>query len=109
MLPKEKIETDINNNVNLTVTVLDTSGVAVEDAKVGIFTSPVCPGDSALFCGTTNCMGVFTASHSFTCDVGVTTRVRLLGFKPSQTVGTITMCGICVPVTFITCNVADTV
>jgi len=99
----------VNNNVCVTVTVLNTSGVAVEGAKVGIFTTPVSPCDSALFCGTTNCMGVFTASHSLGCDLPVSTRVRLIGFKPSTTLGTINMCGLTVPVTFITCNVVDVV
>ncbi len=99
----------VNNNVCINVTVLDTTGCAVGCAKVGIFTTPVCPGDSALFCGLTNACGVFMCSHSLGCDVPVSTRVRLLGFKPSTTLGTINMCGLCVPVTFIACNIVDVV
>jgi len=92
----------VNNNVCITVTVLDTSGVAVEGARVGVFDAPVCAGEAALFCGTTNCMGVFTDTHAFTCVVSVSTRVRLKGFIPNTTLGCITMCGLNVPVTFIT-------
>ena len=90
----------INNNVCITVTVLDTAGVAVEGARVGIFDAPVCTGEAALFCGTTNCMGVFTDTHNFGCVVSVSTRVRLKGFIPNTTLGCITMCGLNVPVTF---------
>jgi len=92
----------VNNNVNITVTVLDTSGVAVSGARVGIFDAPVCIGEAALFCGTTNACGVFTDSHNFMCVVSVSTRVRLKGFIPNTTLGCITMCGLNVPVTFIT-------
>jgi len=92
----------VNNNVNITVTVLDTAGVAVSGARVGIFDAPVCIGEAALFCGTTNACGVFTDSHNFMCIVSVSTRVRLKGFIPNTTLGCITMCGLSVPVTFIT-------
>ena len=97
----------INNNVCVTVTVLDSCGIAVPDASVGIFDSPVCIGESALFCGTTNACGIFTASHSLMCDVTVSTRVRKKGFISTDTAGTIDKCGLCVPVTFITDNIVN--
>jgi len=97
----------INNNVTVTVTVLDTSGVAVEGATVGIFDAPICIGESPLFCGTTNACGIFTDTHAFVCDVTVSTVVRSIGFIPSTTAGTINMCGLCVPVTFIADNIVD--
>ncbi len=98
---------NINNNVCVVVTVLDSCGCAVSCASVGVFDSPVCIGESALFCGLTNACGIFTASHSLTCDVTVSTRVRKIGFISTCTAGTINMCGLCVPVTFITDNIVD--
>jgi len=91
----------VNNNVCVTVTVKDSSGTGVSGAKVGIFDAPVCIGESALFCGTTNACGIFTTTHNFMCVIGVETRVRLIGFIPNNTTGCLTMCGLCVPVTFI--------
>jgi len=91
----------INNNVCLTVTVKDSCGTAVSCARVAIFDAPVCTGEAALFCGNTNACGIFSAVHNFGCVISVETRVRLKGFIPNNTGGCITMCGLCVPVTFI--------
>jgi len=98
-----------NNNVCITVNVVDTSGVAVSGATVGIYATPVCTGASPCFCGTTNTCGVFTDTHNLTCDLSVSTRVSKLGFKRATIGGTINMCGLTVPVTFIACNVVDVV
>jgi len=97
----------INNNVCVLVTVLDVCGNGVPCATVGIFDSPVCIGEAALFCGTTNACGIFCASHSLMCDVTVSTRVRKKGFISTDTAGTINMCGLCVPVTFIADSIVN--
>ncbi len=91
----------VNNNVCIVVNAADCSGVDVEGARVGIFTSPVCPCDCSLFEGSTNACGVFTDSFNFSCNVCVTTRVRLIGFVPNEVSGQITMCGLTVSVTLI--------
>jgi len=98
-----------NNNVCVVVNVVDTSGVAVVGATVGIYATPVCTGATPCFCGTTNACGVFSTTHNLMCDLPVSTRVSKLGFKRSTIGGTINMCGLTIPVTFIACNVVDVV
>ena len=98
------------SSVCVTITVLDTMCVAVVGARVGLFDTPVSPCDTARLCGTTNACGVFTSSTTVGGDTTVSLRVRLLGFKPSISTQTIDSCtGLTAGVTFITCNVADTV
>jgi len=95
----------VNNNVCINVTVLDTCGCGVPCVTIGIFDAPVCVCECPLFCGVTNACGIFMCSHSLGCDITVSTRARKKGFISTDTAGTINMCGLCVPVTFI----ADTI
>ena len=99
----------VNNNVCVVVNVVDTSGCGVPCATVGIYATPVCIGACPCFSGTTNACGVFSTTHNLMCDVAVSTRIAKLGFKRSTILGTINMCGLTVPVTFIACNVVDVV
>jgi hypothetical protein len=85
------------------VTVTDSGGTAVSGARVGIFTDPVCSGDTALLCGSTNACGVYSCSITVAGDTNVIVRVRLKGFIPFQTSGVISAStGLSVGVTFIT-------
>jgi len=90
------------STVNVTVTVNDESGTAVQGVKVGIFTCPVSPGDSALICGTSNACGVVTGSLTVAGDISANVRARLKGYIPFETTGTISaVSGLSVGVRFI--------
>jgi len=56
---------NVNNNVAVAVNVLCISGNGVACARVGIFTTPVCLGAAALFCGSTDMCGTFAVTHNF--------------------------------------------
>ena len=89
-------------SVTVTVTVNDENGNAVQGARVGVFTCPVSAGDTALLCGTTNACGVVTGSLTVAGDISANVRVRLKGYLPFETTGTISSStGLSVGVRFI--------
>jgi len=96
--------TTINNAVTLTVTVKNESNVAVNGARVRISKQ----SDSSLVAnGTTNASGVYTASYNYTGSLAVNVAVRLKGYIPFDTTGTITTSGLDVNVRFIKDTIVD--
>jgi hypothetical protein len=90
--------------VSLTVQVNDPDGGAVVGARVRIEQD----SDGALIAdGETNASGTFSASFTFTGDLDVLTKVRLKGFKPFRTGGTIESSGLTIGVTFLRDTIVD--
>ena len=79
--------------------------MAVEGARVRIENA----GTGVLIAnGTTNVSGVFSdATFNYSADVNVRTKIRLKGFKPFRTLGTIISTGISVGATLITDSIVD--
>ena len=95
----------INQTVTLTVTVTDSAGAAVEGASVRIENAST---GAQIAQGTTNASGVFTdATYNYGGDLSVRTKVRLKGYKPFRTLGTIISTGIAVGVTLQTDSIVD--
>jgi hypothetical protein len=92
------------STVSLTVQVNDPDGGAVVGARVRIEQD----SDGALIAdGETNASGTFSASFTFTGDLDVLTKVRLKGFKPFRTGGTIESSGLTIGVTFLRDTIVD--
>jgi len=96
--------TTVVNSVTLTVTVKNESGNAVQGARVRIQTDP---GAVYIIDGTTNASGIFTTSYAYTAPEAVLVRVRLKGYIPFDTTGTITTAGLDVGVRFIKDSIVD--
>jgi hypothetical protein len=95
----------INQTVTLTVTVTDSAGAVVEGASVRIENAST---GAQIAQGTTNASGVFTdATYNYGGDLSVRTKVRLKGYKPFRTLGTIISTGISVGVTLQTDSIVD--
>ena len=95
----------INQTVTLTVTVTDSAGAVVEGASVRIENAST---GAQIAQGTTNASGVFTdATYNYGGDLSVRTKVRLKGYKPFRTLGTIISTGIAVGVTLQTDSIVD--
>lgn len=95
----------INQTVTLTVTVTDSDGAVVEGARVRIENAST---GAQIAQGTTNASGVFTdATYNYGGDLSVRTKVRLKGYKPFRTLGTIISTGISVGVTLQTDTIVD--
>jgi hypothetical protein len=93
------------NTVTLQVQVNDSAGAAVEGARVRIENAST---GALVSEGSTSAAGTFTdATFNYVSDLGVTTKVRLKGFKPFRAGGTITVNGLSVGVTFQTDNIVD--
>jgi hypothetical protein len=95
--------TTVNNAVNLTITVVDESGVAIQNAQTAIYRN----SDSLeLLNADTDVSGVATTSFNFTGDTAVTLRVRktsagVTRYFPNNSSATITSAGLTVTVTLI--------
>lgn len=95
----------INQTVTLTVTVTDSNGDAVEGARVRIENAST---GALISNGTTNASGVYTdATYNYGGDLSVRTKIRLKGYKPFRTLGTIVSTGISVGATLITDTIVD--
>jgi hypothetical protein len=95
----------INQTVTLTVTVTDAAGVVVEGARVRIENAST---GALITNGTTNASGVYSdGSYNYGGDLSVRTKVRLKGFKPFRSLGTIESTGISVGVTLQTDTIVD--
>ena len=81
----------INSTVSITVTVVDSDNNPIEGARVRV---ELTSGGTLVANGSTNASGVFSASYNFGGNVGVTTKVRLKGYKFFRTAGTITSAGL---------------
>ncbi|UCD24752.1 MAG: carboxypeptidase regulatory-like domain-containing protein, partial [Gemmatimonadota bacterium] len=91
--------------VTLTVTVTDSNGDAVEGARVRIENAST---GALISNGTTNASGVYTdATYNYGGDLSVRTKIRLKGYKPFRTLGTIVSTGISVGATLITDTIVD--
>lgn len=87
--------TTVNNTVTLTVTATDPDGNAVEGARVRIENAST---GALITEGTTNASGVYQdTTYNFAGNLSVRTKVRLKGFRPFRSLGTITANGIDVP------------
>jgi hypothetical protein len=95
----------INQTVTLTATVTDADGAAVEGASVRIENAST---GALISQGTTNASGVYSdGSYNYGGDLSVRTKVRLKGYKPFRTLGTIESTGISVGVTLQTDTIVD--
>lgn len=91
--------TIVNAGVTITVTVKDADGAAVEGARVRV---ELVSDGSLVADGSTNASGVFTdSSFIYVSDTAVRTKVRLKGFKPFRSLGTIEATGLSVGVSLI--------
>jgi hypothetical protein len=100
--------TTVNNTVTLTVTVRNEQGVAVQGARVAIFDYTGQTQGSEITSGSTNSSGIYQDnSYSFGGDLDILVRVRLKGFLPFDTTGTITSGGFSLGVRFIKDNIVD--
>lgn len=96
---------NINNTVTLTVTVVDSNNNPIEGARVRIENQST---GALVSQGTTNASGIYSdASYNYTADLAVTTKVRLKGYKPFRTAGTIESTGLSVGVTMLTDPAVD--
>jgi hypothetical protein len=96
---------NINSTVTLTVNVVNSSGDPIQGARVRIENAS---DGSQISQGTTNALGVYTdGSYNYGGDLGVTTKVRLKGFKNFRTAGTIESTGLTVGVTMQTDSIVD--
>lgn len=86
----------VNNTVTLTVNVEDADGDPIEGARVRIENAST---GAEVSQGSTNASGVYTDSYNYVSDLGVTTKVRLKGYKFFRTGGTIADTGLTVGVT----------
>lgn len=97
--------TTFQATVTLTVQVDDSDGDPVNNATVRI---ELISDGSLVAEGFTNASGTFTdSSFNFVSDTDVLTKVRLKGFKPFRTGGTIVSTGLTVGVTFQTDSIVD--
>lgn len=76
-------------SVCVSVTANNEGGCGIQGARVGIFTDPVCTGDTALISGNTNACGVVSTCITVAGDTNVVVRIRKKGFIPFETTGTI--------------------
>jgi len=87
----------INAGVTVSITVTDSDGGAVEGARVRI---ELDSDGSEVAQGETNASGIFSdSSFSYVSDTAVLIKVRLRGFKPFRTAGTILSTGLSAGVT----------
>lgn len=89
----------IQNSVSVEVTALDTSGSAIENARVYILAGsggPLTEGD-LIYNGLTNSSGVISSAHNYTSDQPITGRIRKGTsspyYKSFDIIGTITSAG----------------
>jgi hypothetical protein len=86
----------IQQTVTLTVQVNGADGNGIDGARVRIEDDPL---GTLISNGTANASGLFTDSYAYTADEAVLIKVRLKGYKPFRTTGTITNSGITVTAT----------
>jgi len=86
----------IQQTVNLTVQANDADGNGIGGARVRIEESP---GGTLVSDGTADGTGEHTDTYAFSSDQAVLIKVRLKGYKPFRTTGTITSDGITVTAT----------
>ena len=95
-------QTNIQNSVNVTITCVDTSGAAIENARVYIEEDP---GGTEVINSLTNASGVATTSYNFSSDQAVIGRARRGTssplYKSSSISGTITSSGLTATVTMV--------
>jgi len=92
------------DTVTLTIQVDDSGGNAVVGARCRIEKT----SDGSLISnGSTDGSGAYTDSYVYTTDVAVNIKVRLKGYKPFRTTGTISSAGLTVGVTFQNDNIVD--
>lgn len=88
--------TTVNNAVSLTITVKNSLGVAIENARVAIFTDDT--GEVELMNELTNASGIAIETYSYTTDISVFIRVRSASGVPAyqdvETSGLITSGGL---------------
>jgi hypothetical protein len=97
--------TTVNNTVTLTVQVNDSDGDPVNQAKVRIENTST---GAQIAQGTTNASGTYVnSSYNYAGDLGVTTKVRLKGYKNFRTGGTIESTGLTVGVTLADDKIVD--
>ena len=97
--------TTVTATVTLTVQVDDSDGNPVNGARVRIENTST---GALISNGSTNASGTYTdATYNYTGDLVVTTKVRLKGFKPFRTGGTIINTGLTVGVTFQADKIVD--
>ena len=90
--------------VTLAVTVTDSAGAVVEGARARIENAST---GALITQGETNASGVYSFSYNYTGDLAVRTKVRLKGFKPFRTLGTILSTGISVGATLQSDTIVD--
>ena len=87
--------TVVNNAVTLTITVLDSSGVPIQNATVAIFTDNV--GEVELMNELTNASGIATESYAYITDQPIFIRIRsasgATAYLDLETTGTINATG----------------
>jgi hypothetical protein len=101
--------TTVNNAVTLTVTVVNSSGVAIQNARVGIYKTS---DNSEILNSLTNASGVVTTSFAYTADTGIYIRVRKTStgstrYFNNESVGTITAGGFSSTVTILADTIAS--
>lgn len=95
----------VQQTVTLTVTVTDSNGDPVSGASARIENAST---GALISQGTTNASGIYSdGTYNYGGDLSVRTKVRLKGYKPFRTLGTIISTGISVGVTLQTDNIVD--
>jgi hypothetical protein len=97
--------TTVLNTVTLLVTVVDSDGNPVSGARVRIEQTS---NGTQISQGTTGDSGIYQDStYNYTANLGVTTKVRLKGYRNFRTAGTITTSGLTVGVTLARDSIVD--
>lgn len=103
--------TTVNNNVTVTVKILDVLGVAIQNARVAVYrTSDSLELGNAL----TNASGIMTFSYNYSSDTAVDIRTRknspgTTRYINNDSFGTITSSGLSVTITMIVDTIVDSV
>jgi hypothetical protein len=109
---KEEVDdaaTTINNAVTITVTVLNTAGVAIQNARVAIYRAS---DNSELLNALTNPSGIATTTFAFVSNTNIYIRVRKTStgstrYFNNDSSGTITSSGFSSTITMITDSIAS--
>ncbi len=103
--------TTIINSVTITITVLDSSGAGILNARVAVYKTSAIAAGSELLLTNTNASGVATTTFNYLVDTAVTIRVRFdsagsTRYFPYESTGTIKSTGLSIIANMVTDTIA---